>query len=46
MSLVDVLGDAGGDRLVLGRLVDVAVSDVVAAWRDRLPAAFGTATTH
>ena len=43
---LDVLGDAGGDRLVLGRLVDVAVSDVAAAWRDRLPAAFGTATTH
>jgi phosphoribosylformylglycinamidine synthase len=43
---VDVLGLAGGDRLVLGRLVDVAVADVIAAWRDRLPAAFGTAATH
>jgi phosphoribosylformylglycinamidine synthase subunit PurL len=43
---VDVLGVAGDNRLVLGRLVDISVTDVVAAWRDRLPVAFGTATTH
>jgi phosphoribosylformylglycinamidine synthase len=43
---VDVLGIAGGDRLVLGRLVDISVTDVATAWRDRLPVAFGTATTH
>ena len=43
---VDVLGEAGGDRLILGGFVDLAVNDVLAAWRDCLPAAFGTATTH
>jgi phosphoribosylformylglycinamidine synthase len=43
---VDVLGVAGGDRLVLGRLVDLTVADIASAWRDRLPVAFGTATTH
>ena len=43
---VDFLGVAGGDRLLLGGLVDVTVADVVSAWRDRLPVAFGTATTH
>ena len=40
------VGAAGGDRLRLGSLVDLAVADVVAAWRDRLPSAFGTAATH
>jgi hypothetical protein len=43
---VQRLGPAGGARLVLGPLLDVAVADVVAAWRDRLPSAFGTAATH
>jgi phosphoribosylformylglycinamidine synthase len=43
---VRVLGEAGGDRLAIGALVDVALGDAVAAWRDRLPAAFGTAVTH
>ncbi len=40
------LGPAGGDRLVLGSLVDLAVTDVVAAWTNRLPTAFGTAASH
>ncbi|HEX6787502.1 MAG TPA: AIR synthase related protein, partial [Acidimicrobiales bacterium] len=40
------VGAAGGDRLRLGPLVDVAVADVVGAWRSRLPSAFGTAVTH
>ena len=40
------LGRAGGDRLVLGSLVDLAVTDVVAAWTNRLPTAFGTASSH
>ncbi|MGA7419549.1 MAG: hypothetical protein WBW80_16245, partial [Acidimicrobiales bacterium] len=31
------LGSVGGDRLVLGDLVDVSLSDATAAWRDRLP---------
>jgi phosphoribosylformylglycinamidine synthase len=43
---VRVLGRAGGARLVLGPLVDLAVTDVVEAWRGRLPGAFGTAVTH
>jgi phosphoribosylformylglycinamidine synthase len=40
------LGTAGGDRLEIGRLVSAPVADAVAAWRDRLPVAFGTAVTH
>lgn len=32
-----ILGSAGGDRLVLGDRIDLAVADLVAAWRDRLP---------
>jgi hypothetical protein len=31
---------------VLGPLVDLAVTDVVEAWRGRLPGAFGTAVIH
>ena len=33
-----VLGTAGGDRVTIGRLVDLPVSGATAAWRDRLPA--------
>jgi hypothetical protein len=33
------LGTAGGDRLVVDGVVDLAVADVVAAERDTLPAA-------
>jgi phosphoribosylformylglycinamidine synthase len=40
------LGTAGGDRLEIGALVSVPVVDAVAAWRDRLPVAFGTAAAH
>jgi phosphoribosylformylglycinamidine synthase len=36
-----ILGHPGGDRLVVGELVDLAVADVTAAWRDALPAALG-----
>ncbi len=32
-----ILGTAGGGRLVLGDRIDLAVADLVAAWRDRLP---------
>ena len=31
------LGSAGGDRLVVEGLVDVALEDATATWRDRLP---------
>jgi phosphoribosylformylglycinamidine synthase len=41
-----VLGSARGERLALGPLVDLTVAEAVAAWRDRLPNAFGTAVTH
>ncbi|MBA2624341.1 MAG: hypothetical protein H0U89_01845, partial [Acidimicrobiia bacterium] len=33
------LGSAGGDRLIVDGLLDLAVADVVAAERDTLPAA-------
>ena len=32
-----VLGQAGGDRIVIEGLVDIGVSDAVDAWRGRLP---------
>jgi phosphoribosylformylglycinamidine synthase len=37
---VAVLGETGGDRLVVDGLVDLAVADVAAAWRAPLPDAF------
>jgi phosphoribosylformylglycinamidine synthase len=37
---VAVLGETGGDRLVVDDLVDLPVPQVVAAWRDPLPLAF------
>jgi phosphoribosylformylglycinamidine synthase len=37
---VTALGTAGGDRLVVEGLVDVAVADAIAAWRSALPAVF------
>jgi len=36
-----VVGRAGGDRLVVDGLVDVAVSDVAEAWRTAVPVALG-----
>jgi phosphoribosylformylglycinamidine synthase subunit PurL len=38
------LGPAGGDRLRVDGLVDLTVEEVVAAYRDRLPAAFAAGT--
>jgi phosphoribosylformylglycinamidine (FGAM) synthase-like enzyme len=40
------LGRAGGDRLVVEGVLDLGLDEAVAAWRDRLPAAFGVASTH
>jgi phosphoribosylformylglycinamidine synthase len=40
------LGLAGGDRLVVKGLLDVAVADTVAAWRERLPSALGHGTAQ
>jgi hypothetical protein len=34
-----VLGTAGGDRVVLGQLVDVSVAAARDAWRDAIPLA-------
>jgi phosphoribosylformylglycinamidine synthase len=36
------LGAVRGDRMVVEGLVDVAVSEATAAWRDRLPDALGS----
>jgi phosphoribosylformylglycinamidine synthase len=40
------LGEAGGDRLVIGDLVDLPVEHVIVTWRDRLPTALGAGTTQ
>jgi len=40
------LGLAGGDRLVVDGVVDLAVSDVVAAWRDALPSVMSVSAAH
>jgi len=40
------LGTAGGDRLVAPGLLDLAVDEVVRAWRGRLPEALGSGTVH
>ena len=39
-----LLGTAGGDRLVVEGLLDLALADAVAAWRDKLPAALAGGT--
>jgi hypothetical protein len=36
-----VIGDAGGERIVVHGLVDVMVADATAAWRAALPEALG-----
>ncbi len=41
-----VLGSAGGDRVVIGDLVDLAADEVITTWRDRLPVALGAGTTQ
>jgi phosphoribosylformylglycinamidine synthase II len=40
------IGVAGGDRLSIKGLLDIALVDAVDAWRDRLPSALGTGTTQ
>jgi phosphoribosylformylglycinamidine synthase len=40
------VGSAGGDRLVVRGLLDLAVVDAVHAWRQRLPDALGAGATH
>jgi phosphoribosylformylglycinamidine synthase len=41
-----MLGQAGGDRLVVEGVVDIALDDAVSAWRDRIPTALGSGTTQ
>ena len=41
-----VVGDAGGDRLVVDGMADVALADAVAAWKGRLPQLLGHGTTQ
>jgi hypothetical protein len=41
-----VVGDAGGDRLRVEGLVDVALADAAAAWKGRLPELLGHGTTQ
>jgi len=41
-----VVGEAGGDRIAIGDVVDVSVDDAHAAWRDRLPSALAAGTTQ
>ncbi len=36
------LGEAGGDRLLVEGVVDLAVTSVIQAWRDKLPGALGS----
>ena len=38
-----VLGEAGGDRLIAGTILDIGLAEAVAAWRGALPAALGLA---
>jgi phosphoribosylformylglycinamidine synthase len=40
------IGVATGDRLQVKGLLDVALADATASWRDRLPAALGAGTTQ
>ncbi len=39
-----VVGSAGGDRITVGKLVDVPLADAVAAWRGHLPDLLGQGT--
>jgi phosphoribosylformylglycinamidine synthase II len=40
------LGSAGGDRLVVDGLVDIALADATVTWRDCLPKALGQGATQ
>jgi phosphoribosylformylglycinamidine synthase len=43
---VEWIGAGGGDRILIGELVDVALAAARSRWASRLPSAFGTAVTH
>ena len=40
------IGVAGGDRIVVDGLVDIALDEAEHAWRERLPAALGGGAVH
>jgi phosphoribosylformylglycinamidine synthase II len=40
------IGVAGGDRLAVKGLFDIALADATAGWRDKVPAALGSGTTQ
>ncbi|MGQ0831594.1 MAG: phosphoribosylformylglycinamidine synthase subunit PurL [Microthrixaceae bacterium] len=41
-----VIGDAGGDRLRIGTLIDLALREAFDAWQHRLPDALGAGPAH
>jgi len=41
-----VIGVAGGDRIVVGGLLDLSVADAAEAWRVALPGALGEPVTR
>ncbi len=43
---VSRIGVAGGDRITVKGLLDVALADAAAAWADRIPAALGSGTAQ
>ncbi|MET0903299.1 MAG: phosphoribosylformylglycinamidine synthase subunit PurL [Acidimicrobiales bacterium] len=43
---VERLGEAGGDRLVVTKLLDVSLRQATDAWRHHLPAAIGAGAVH
>jgi phosphoribosylformylglycinamidine synthase subunit PurL len=42
----EIIGKAGGGRLLIDGVLDIAVDDAMAAWRDRLPMALGAGTAQ
>jgi hypothetical protein len=41
-----IIGKAGGRRLVIDGVIDVALEDAMSAWRDRLPSALAGGTAQ
>jgi phosphoribosylformylglycinamidine synthase len=41
-----LLGEAGGDRLIVEEQFDLGLDDAIAAWRDRIPDALGAGTAQ
>jgi phosphoribosylformylglycinamidine synthase len=43
---VSRIGVAGGDRISVKGLLDIALADAVSAWTDRIPSALGAGTAQ